>query len=83
MSISFPGETAEYRAARQALLSEEIALRQHVEKVAAQRRQMPLGGMVPTDYVFTALDGSHVPMSAMFTHPGGTLGIYSLMYRPD
>jgi predicted dithiol-disulfide oxidoreductase (DUF899 family) len=43
-SIRFPNESDEYRAARDALLDEEIALRRQTEAVAEQRRQLPLGG---------------------------------------
>jgi predicted dithiol-disulfide oxidoreductase (DUF899 family) len=48
----FPGESDEYRAARNALLQAEIDLRQQIEHVAALRRQLPEGGQVPEDYVF-------------------------------
>jgi hypothetical protein len=51
--IRFPGESAEYRAARDELLRAEIELRRQVESVAAQRRALPLGGEAPTNYVFT------------------------------
>jgi predicted dithiol-disulfide oxidoreductase (DUF899 family) len=34
----------EYRAARDALLDEKIALRRHAEAVAERRRRLPLGG---------------------------------------
>ncbi len=40
-SISFPNESDEYRAERDALLDEEIALRRHSEAVAEQRRGLP------------------------------------------
>jgi predicted dithiol-disulfide oxidoreductase (DUF899 family) len=40
-SKPFPNETQEYRAARTALLAEEIELRRHLERVAAQRRALP------------------------------------------
>jgi len=43
-STRFPGESAEYRAARDRLLREEAALRRHVEEVAALRRALPPGG---------------------------------------
>jgi predicted dithiol-disulfide oxidoreductase (DUF899 family) len=36
--IAYPNESAAYRAARNALLDEEIALRRRIEAVAAQRR---------------------------------------------
>jgi predicted dithiol-disulfide oxidoreductase (DUF899 family) len=34
--VRFPNESAEYRAARAALLAEEIELRRHIERVAAR-----------------------------------------------
>ncbi len=36
MKLDFPGETAEYRAARNELLGQEIALRRQMEAVAAR-----------------------------------------------
>ena len=50
--MSFPNETPEYRADRDALLASEIALRRQMEAVAAQLRALPPGGEVPEDYVF-------------------------------
>ena len=44
--VRFPNESAEYRAARTALLAEEIELRRHIERVAEQRRALPPGGEV-------------------------------------
>jgi len=41
--IHYPNETREYRAARNALLAEEIELRRHIERVADQRRALPAG----------------------------------------
>jgi predicted dithiol-disulfide oxidoreductase (DUF899 family) len=38
MAIAFPGESAEYRAARNHLLQQEIELRRATEAVAAARR---------------------------------------------
>ena len=42
-NVRFPNESAEYRRAREALLAEEIELRRHIERVAEQRRRLPLG----------------------------------------
>ena len=50
----FPGETEQYREARNRLLEEEIDLRRKIEAVAARRRALPLGGEVTKDYVFDA-----------------------------
>src|ERR1700716_3019585 len=55
--VRFPHESAGYRAARTALLAEEIGLRRHIERVAAQRRALPPGGEVTGDYRFEGEDG--------------------------
>ena len=52
MGITFPGESAEYRAARDRLLEQEIQLRRATEDVGVARRELPPGGVVPEDYVF-------------------------------
>src|SRR5260221_5594099 len=54
----FPGESDEYRQARDELLGEELDLRRQIEAAAAKRRQLPLGGVVPQDYALTELDGA-------------------------
>ena len=54
MTIRFPGESSEYRTARDRLLEQEIELRRATEKVAALRRALPPGGVVPEDDVFQA-----------------------------
>ena len=41
------GESPEYRAARERLLEREIELRRLTEAVAAERRELPPGGVVP------------------------------------
>ena len=61
MSITFPGESAEYRAARDRLLEQEIELRRATEAVAAARRELPPGGVVPEDYVFHGARGGRHP----------------------
>jgi len=85
-SIRFPGESTSYRAARNALLKDEMALRAQIETVAAKRRTLPLGGAVPEDYVFDELaaDGSvaHVRLSDLFAPGKDTLIIYSYMFGP-
>ena len=48
--VRIPNESAEYRAARTALLAEEIELRRHIERVNEQRRALPPGGEVAGDY---------------------------------
>jgi hypothetical protein len=60
MTLTFAGESAEYRAARDRLLEREIELRREMEAVPAARRELPPGGVVPEDYVFQgkAADGN-------------------------
>ena len=63
MTIRFPGESTAYRAARDRLLEQEIELRRATEKVAALRRALPPGGVVPEDYVFQAAAATGAPVT--------------------
>src|SRR6202158_4703705 len=74
----FPGESTQYRQARNALLAEEIELRRHIEHVAALRRALPPGGGLPEDYTFEGHD-SAVRISQLFGDKD-TLVIYSMMF---
>jgi predicted dithiol-disulfide oxidoreductase (DUF899 family) len=74
--IRHPNESDEYRQARQDLLIEEIELRRHMERVAAQRRELPPGGEVPEDYRFVGEDGAEVRLAELFGNHD-TLIIYS------
>ena len=78
MSVRFPGETAEYRAARDQLLEAEIALRRQTEAVSAMRRTLPPGGAVADDYRFDE-DGGEVRLSELFADKD-TLVLYSFMF---
>jgi hypothetical protein len=49
LSITFPGESAEYRVARDELLEQEVELRRAMERVAAKRRALPPAGVVPCE----------------------------------
>src|SRR5215831_6183646 len=84
MNLSFPGESAEYRAARNALLDQEIALRREMEALAAARRALPPGGLVAEDYEFDALgaDGklAKVKLSELFGEGRDTLIVYNMMF---
>src|ERR1700743_2242522 len=77
----FPGEGAAYRSARNALLAEEIELRRHIERVAAQRRALPPGGEIPQDFEFIS---EHGPVR-LFDRFGdkSTLLLYSMMFGPQ
>jgi predicted dithiol-disulfide oxidoreductase (DUF899 family) len=77
----FPGESAEYRLARDRLLAAEIELRRTIERVAAQRRALPPGGAVPEDYVFEDAAGAGEVRFSQLLAPGqDTLVIYSFMF---
>src|SRR5919198_1506603 len=82
MSITFPGESPEYRAARDRLLAQEVELRRAMEDVAVARRALPPGGLVPTDYVFDGPDGD-VRLSELFAPGKDSLAIYSFMFPRD
>jgi len=77
----YPNESAEYRAARNALLIEEIELRRHVERVADQRRALPPGGQLVKDFEFISESGS-ISLSRLFGEKD-TLMVYSMMYGPQ
>jgi len=79
--VRFPNESAEYRAARTALLAEEIELRRHIERVAAQRRALPPGGEVRGDYRFETEDGP-ADFEGLFRDKP-TLAVYSYMFGPE
>jgi predicted dithiol-disulfide oxidoreductase (DUF899 family) len=84
MSAGFPGESPEYRAARDRLLEQEIELRRAMEAVAVARRKLPPGGPVPEDYVFQGrgADGTStdVRLSELFGAGKNSLVIYSFMF---
>jgi predicted dithiol-disulfide oxidoreductase (DUF899 family) len=80
-AIQFPGESGEYRLARNRLLEAEIELRRMIERVAAQRRALPPGGTVPGGYVFEdAAHGGQVEFPELFAPGNDTLVIYSFMF---
>ena len=81
----FPGETPEYRRARNRLLKSEVELRRQQEAVAAQRRKLPLGGEVREDYVFEASvpgekEFKTIRLSQLFAPGKDTLFIYNFMF---
>src|SRR5215471_9224124 len=87
MGVAFPGESPAYRAARNRLLEQEGELRRQMEAVAAARRALPAGGVVPEDYVFQEAgsdgDPSDVRLSELFTTGKNSLVIYSFMFPRD
>jgi len=87
MRRTFPGESPDYRAARDRLLGQEIELRRTMEAVAAARRDLPPGGIVPADYVFQGGGERGAPvdvrLSELFAPGKDTLVIYSFMFPRD
>lgn len=89
MSVQFPNESSEYRSARDQLLEHETELRRAIEAVAAERRTLPPGGVLPRDYVFQGAGPDGAPRDVRFSElfaPGkDTLAIYSFMFprAPD
>jgi predicted dithiol-disulfide oxidoreductase (DUF899 family) len=84
--MRFPGESDEYRQARDELLRAEGELRDQTEAVAEQRRQLPLGGgVVPIDYEFQEWDTETgrpraVKLSEPFAAGKDTLFLYRFMF---
>jgi predicted dithiol-disulfide oxidoreductase (DUF899 family) len=79
--LTMPGATPDYTAAAHDLAQEEKALRDHIERVAAQRRAMPAGPLVK-DYAF--IDGDkRVQLSELFAEGKPGLVMYHVMYWPD
>ncbi|QWT19694.1 DUF899 family protein [Bacillus sp. NP157] len=80
-AMRMPNESAAYRAARTALLAEEIELRRQIERVAALRRALPPGGEVGGDYRFAGAGGP-LDVAALFGDKP-TLVTYSWMFGPE
>ena len=88
--VRFPGESESYRAARDKLLDAEIEMRRTIESVAAKRRNLPVGGEVPQDYLCEEIVGENgtgirrkVRMSELFAEGKDSLILYSFMYGPE
>src|SRR5206468_4749523 len=82
---TFRGESADYRRARNRLLQAEIKLRRQIENVARQRRGLPLGGEVKTDYVFEASPPQEpgftkMRLAELFAPGKRTLYLYNFMF---
>ena len=84
MGVSFPGESAQYREARNRLLDQEAELRRVTEAVAAARRSLPPGGVIPQDYVFQGGGADGLPIDVrlpeLFAPGKDSLVIYNMMF---
>jgi len=79
---SFPGESASYAAAREALLANEIELRRHIARVAAERQALPPGPVIEKNYRFKDENGFEVGLLDLFGNKN-TLVSYFWMYGPQ
>lgn len=73
-----PGTDDAYRRSRERLREAEIDLRDRIEAVAAMRRGLPAGPVVP-DYTFLE-NGERVHLSELFAGDKPYLILYHLMY---
>jgi predicted dithiol-disulfide oxidoreductase (DUF899 family) len=90
--FDFPGQDADYVRQRKELVAAEIALRNQIEAVAAQRRALPLGRRVP-DYVFhegpadlirnDPSEFREARLSELFGPDHDTLIVVHLMFAPE
>jgi predicted dithiol-disulfide oxidoreductase (DUF899 family) len=75
------GESDDYRAARAALLTEEIELRRQIQRVAEHRRTLP-PGPVAKNYRFLDEQGNEIGLVDLFGRHD-TLFAYFWMYGPE
>ena len=78
----FPGASAAYDAARQALLAEEIEFRRHMTRLVEQRQALPPGPVIAKDYRFKDEQAFDVGLADLFGDKQ-TLVTYFWMYGPQ
>ena len=78
----FPGASAEYEAARVALLAEEIEFRRHMTRLVEQRLALPPGPVITRTYRFRDEEGAEVRLLDLFGDKD-TLVTYFWMYGPQ
>jgi predicted dithiol-disulfide oxidoreductase (DUF899 family) len=72
MTLTYPGESEQYRSARERLLEREVELRRAMEDVAAARRELPPDGAE-----------ADVRLSELFAPGRDSLVIYHFMFPRD
>jgi predicted dithiol-disulfide oxidoreductase (DUF899 family) len=78
----FKGESDEYRAARTALLAEEIEFRRHMTRLVEQRQALPPGPTLEKNYRFRDTNGADVSLRDLFGDKS-TLVTYFWMFGPQ
>src|SRR5262249_52324793 len=78
----FPGESEEYRSAREALLAEEIEFRRHMTRLTEQRRVLPPGPIIKKNYRFKDANGAELDLIDLFGKHD-TLVTYFWMFGPQ
>lgn len=78
----FKGESEAYRAARTALLAEEIEFRRHMTRLVEQRRALPPGPVIEKNYRFKDANGAELGLLDLFGDKP-TLVSYFWMYGPQ
>ena len=78
----FPGASADYETARQALLAQEIEFSRHMTRLTEQRRALPPGPLIEKDYRFKDEQAFEVGLLDLFGEKD-TLVTYFWMYGPQ
>lgn len=78
----FPGESADYAKARQALLADEIEFRRHLTRLVEQRQALPPGPVIEKNYRFKDEQGFEVGLPDLFGDKD-VLVAYFWMYGPE
>ncbi|HEX3651258.1 MAG TPA: DUF899 family protein [Rhizomicrobium sp.] len=78
----FPGESSQYREAREALLAEEIEFRRRLTRLVEKRRALPPGPVIEKDYRFKDENGADVRLIDLFGHHAA-LVTYFWMFGPQ
>jgi len=73
-------ESTSYRQRREELRAAELDLTDHVERVAALRRALPLDTIIDDYELIDVSTGNQIRLSELFTAPDRSLVIYHLMF---
>ena len=80
MQLTRLNESSDYRQKREELRGAELDLADHVERVAALRRGLPVDTNVDDYNLIDVSSGEQVRLSELFTAPNRALVVYHLMF---